>query len=132
MILLRNLNLRLLLHLNLNVSDRGWYLTIDNKVGWRRRALSNLVLADDFDAPLVLLVIRATSKGSHQRGWLLVLTLVQELRLLRGIHGSGQVLRHSGERHLCPIKVVVTLLLLRKVMVVVRDSAASMVGCCTP
>ena len=82
MILLRNLNLGLLLHLNLNVSDRGWYLTIDYKVGWRRRALSNLVLADNLNAPLVLLVIRATSKSSHQRRWLLVLTLVQELLLL--------------------------------------------------
>lgn len=129
-ILLRNLNLGLLLHLNLNIGDRGRCLTIDNKVRWRRRALSNLVLADDLDAPLIHLVIRATSKGSHQRRWFLVLALVQELRLLRGVHGSRHVLRHSGERHLRPIKVVATLLLLRKVMVVMRDSAASMVGRC--
>jgi len=87
-ILLRNLNLGLLLHLNLHVGDRGWRLTIDNKVRRRRRALPNLVLADDLDAPLVLLVIRATSKGSHQRRCLLILALVQELRLLRGVHGS--------------------------------------------
>lgn len=60
-ILLRNLNLGLLLHLNLNVGDGGWCLTIDDKVWWRRRALPNLVLADNLDAPLVLLVIRASS-----------------------------------------------------------------------
>ena len=131
-ILLRNLNLGLLLHLNLHVSDRGWHLTIDDKVGWRRRALPDFVLADNLDAPLV---IRATpssysSKGPHQRRWLLVLTLIQELRLLRGVHGSRHVLRHTGERHLRPIEVIVTLLLLRKVVVVMRDRTAPMVGRC--
>ena len=60
------------------------------------------------------------------------LALVQELRLLRGVHGSRHVLRHSGERHLRPIEVIVTLLLLRKVVVMMRDRTAAMVRRCTP
>jgi len=129
-ILLRNLNLGLLLHLNLHVSDRGWHLTIDDKVGWRRRALPDFVLADDLDAPLVIRATPSSTKGPHQGRWLLVLALIQELRLLRGVHGSRHVLRHSGERHFRPVEVIVTLLLLRKVVVVMRDRTAPMVGRC--
>ncbi len=64
-VLLRNLNLVLLLHLNLNVSDSRWHLTIDHEIRRRGRALSDFVLTNDLNASCICLVICWCAKGSH-------------------------------------------------------------------
>ena len=81
-ILLRNLNLRLLLHLNLNIGDSGRNLAVDHQVrGWGR-ALPNLVLADNLDPSLGLLFRRPGPDSPHERWRLLRVSLVQHLLLL--------------------------------------------------
>ena len=61
MILLRNLNLSLLLHLNLNVRDCGRDLAIDDQIGRRGWALPYLILAYNFDPSLVCLITGSVS-----------------------------------------------------------------------
>ena len=82
--MLGNLNLLLLLHLNLHISDSGGRLAVDHQVRWGRWRMPNLVLTDYLDPSRHPWVVPQTS---HE-GRLLVFAIAQHLSLLRRVCGS--------------------------------------------
>lgn len=118
-VLLRNLNL-LLLHLNLNISDSGRGLTVYDQVrrGWRW--LPDLVLTYDLNASLSLVW---RTQGSHQGRRLLALSMIEHLRLLRGVDASAS----NGHLRSVEVRIVILGALWRHVRVMM-DTPTVMCG----